>query len=115
MDAPDSGPQGRTGSYPENLADIMLRPLSAPCIVHSQYRLYLLVPHNRTAVAQSRSFSVLSLGYALPLQSPSTCSQSWLMTPTPLPLPLPLLSMKPIFSILSWPCTLQVPLSGSPF
>ena len=68
--------KAQRGLAPKYLADVLLRPLSASSHrpLRSSNRLDLLVPHTRTAMAQSRSFNSIgpSLWNAL---SPSTRSR----------------------------------------
>jgi len=68
--------KAQRGLAPKYLADVLLRPLSASSHrpLRSSNRLELLVPHTRTAMAQSRSFTSIgpSLWNAL---SPSTRSR----------------------------------------
>src|SRR5678816_3029665 len=67
--------KAQRGFAPKYLSDVLLRPLSASSHrpLRSSNRLELLVPHTRTAMAQSRSFTSIgpSLWNAL---SPSTRS-----------------------------------------
>src|SRR5678815_3532805 len=68
--------KAQRGFAPKYLSDVLLRPLSASSHrpLRSSNRLELLVPHTRTAMAQSRSFTSIgpSLWNAL---SPSTRSR----------------------------------------
>ena len=103
--------KAQRGLAPKYLADVLLRPLSASSHrpLRSLNRLELLVPHTRTSMAQSRSFTSIgpSLWNAL---SPSTRSR---ILASILSSTLNLLFSKPFSSL--WPCALEAPLNGSPY
>ena len=106
--------KSQRGLAPKYLADVIHRPLSVTSHrpLRSSSRLDLLVPHTRTAMAQSRSFA--SIGPSLwNMLSPSTRSK---ILSSNLSSSFAFLKTSFLFLLLFlWSCALAALLNGSPY